>query len=242
MEKKHLNGFIDKYHLNGVVESVTWNSTETDLTCKFVTPTKDCAGSVVINKDLGLGEHNISLFSTSQFNRLLSIMDVFITVDVITGNQNIPYQINVKDNNFDLNFYLSSEDLIPSVPSINEPEEYDVEFSIDEDFIRNFTKAHSALDKPNRFEISCGVENEEKYIEITVGDDATYANKVKIRQNADFLLGIETLPFSANILKEILVANKSATGKAKINEQGLCKIEFTENDIISTYFLVRLSN
>lgn len=242
MEKKYLNGFIDKYHLNGIVESVTWNSTETDLTCKFVTPTKDCAGSVVISKDLGLGENNISLFSTSQFNRLLTIMDTFITVDVITGNQNIPYQLNVKDNNFDLNYYLASEDLIPNIPNINEPEEYDVEFTIDEDFAKNFTKAHSALDKPNRFEISCGVEDEEKFVELTVGDDATFANKVKTRQNASFQMGIETIPFSANTFREILSANKNAVGKAKINEQGLCKLEFTEDDITSTYFLVRLSN
>ena len=241
MEKKYLDSFVDKYHLNGMVESVTWNATDTETICKFVTPTKDCAGSVTISKDLDLGDSNISIFSTSQLNRMLNIMDSFITVEVVKGNQGIPYQMKVKDKDFDLDFYLASEDLIPNVPSINEPEQYDVEFTIDEDFIKNFTKAHSALEKPNRFVIGCGIEDEEKYVELTVGDSATFANKIKTRQNAHFLMGIEELPFSANVLKEILSVNKNATGKAYINEAGLLKLIFTEGDITSTYFMVRLS-
>jgi hypothetical protein len=50
------------------------------------------------------------------------------------------------------------------------------------------------------------------------------------------------MSFSANIVKEILTVNKTADGKAKINEAGLLKLEFTEDDIISTYFVVRLAD
>jgi len=242
MEKKHLTQVIDKYHLNGLVESVTWKSTEdVGFSMDFITQTKDCAGSVKTTKDLGLGTNNISIYSTSQFNKILTVMDSFITVEVVKGSQNIPYQLTVKDNDFDLTYYLSSEDLIPNSPKINEPESYDVEFTIDEDFIKNFTKAHSALDKPNYFTIECKIDKEEKYVELCVGDSASYANKIKLRQNASFEWGIEKLPFSSNVFKEILSVNKNATGKAQINEQGLLKILFTEDDTISQYFLVRLA-
>ena len=44
-----------------------------------------------------------------------------------------------------------------------------------------------------------------------------------------------------NLLKEVLSVNKNATGKAYINGAGLLKLEFTEGDITSTYFMVRLS-
>lgn len=242
MEKKNLTQVIDKYHLNGLVESVTWNSTEDDgLTVKFVTQTKDCAGSVTTTTDLGLGENNISIYSTSQFNKILSIMDTFMTVDVVKGNQNIPYQLSIKDNDFDLTYNLASSDLIPDVPTINEPEEYDAEFTIDEDFIKNFTKAHGALDKPNRFNIECKIVDKEKYVEITVGDGTSYANKVKLRQPADYQLGFNEMPLSANVMREILMANKSAVGKAQINEAGLLKMTFTEDNTTSTYFMVRLA-
>ena len=244
MEKKNLTQIIDKYHLNGLIESVTWNSTEDDgIRVEFVTPTKDCAGLVSTTKDLGLGANNISIYSTSQFNKLLGIMDIaMVNIDVITGNQGIPYQLKVKDNDFDLDFYLSSEDLIPSVPNITEPEEYDVKFSIDEDFIKNFTKAYSALDKPNRFEIGCKNIDSIKHVELTVGDSATFANKIKMIQPSEYTIGIEPMAFSANIVKEILSVNKSAVGKAKINEAGLLKLEFTEDDTTSVYFVVKLAD
>lgn len=242
MEKKNLNQMIDKYHLNGLVESVTWNSTEDDgVTVNFVTATKDCAGSVQTTVDLGLGESDISIYSTSQLNKILSIMDIFMTVDVVKGNQNIPYQLSIKDKAFDLTYHLASEDLIPSVPTINEPEEYDAEFTIDEDFVKNFTKAHGALDKPNRFNIACIVDDNVKYVELCVGDGTSYANKIKLRQPADYQLGFNEMPFSANVMREILAVNKTATGKAQINENGLLKMTFTEDDTTSTYFLVRLA-
>jgi hypothetical protein len=242
MEKKYLTQVIDKYHLNGLVESVTWNSTKSKgLTVKFVTATKDCAGSVHTTKDLELGENDISIYSTSQLNRILSVIDNYLTVDVVKGNQNIPYQLSIKDNNFDLTYHLSSEDLIPTVPNINEPEQFDCTFSIDEDFVKNFTRAHNALDKPNRFTIECKVEDDEQYVEFCVGDSASYANKIKLRQPASFLLGFQAIPFSANIFKEIISVNKSATSTINILEQGLIKMTFTEDDTTSTYFMVKLS-
>jgi len=242
MDKKYLTQVIDKYHLNGLVESVTWKSTEDNgFSVDFITGTKDCAGSVKTSQNLGLGDSNICVYSTSQFNKILSIMDTFMTIDVVKGNQNIPYQLSVKDNSFDLTYYLSSEDLIPSTPTINEPEEYDVEFSIDEEFIKNFTKAHSALDKPNYFTVESKVEDSEKFIELCVGNSDSYANKIKLRQNATFTFGVEKLPFSANVFKEILSVNKNAVGKVQINENGLLKLVFTEDTTTSTYFLVKLS-
>ena len=119
MEKKYLTQFIDKYHLNGLVESVKWNSTESDgCSVKFVTQTKDCAGTIKTTQNLGFGKHDICIYSTSQFNKILSVMDTFMTADVVTGSQNIPYQLSIKDNDFDLTYYLSSEDLIPTSPNI----------------------------------------------------------------------------------------------------------------------------
>jgi hypothetical protein len=76
---------------------------------------------------------------------------------------------------------------------------------------------------------------------LCVGDSASYANKIKLRQNAEFTFGVDKMPFSANVFREILSVNKLATGKAKINDQGLLKTVFTEDETVGTYFLVKLS-
>lgn len=242
MEKGSIQNLIDKYHLGGLVESVTWNSTETELSVNFITPTKDCVGIVNISEDLGLGDNKISIYSTSQLNKLLAIMDGFMTIDVVKGNQGIPYQLKVKNKSFDLDFYLSSDDLIPPVPDIAEPDEYGVEFDLDEDFIKDFTRAHTSLEKPNRFTVGCKVVDDEKLVEFIIGEGTTYANKVKLTTPASYVIGSGELPFSASIFREILLANKMAKGKIKVSEEGLMKIIFTEDNIVSTYFLVRASD
>jgi hypothetical protein len=61
-------------------------------------------------------------------------------------------------------------------------------------------------------------------------------------QPSEYTIGIEPMAFSANIVKEILSVNKSAVGKAKINEAGLLKLEFTEDDTTSVYFVVKLAD
>jgi hypothetical protein len=242
MEKASIQSVIDKYYLGGLIESVTWNSTEDVGVCvKFVTQTKDCAGSVETTEDLGLGANDISIYSTSQLNKLLTIMDGFMTIDVVKGTQDIPYQLKIKNKSFDLDFHLSSDDLIPSVPEIQEPDEYGLTFDLDEDFIKDFTRAHSSLDKPNRVLIDCKVVDDEKQVEFTIGESATHANKIKLQIPADFTIGFNGLPFSANVFREILSANKLAKGKVSVNEEGLMKVVFTEDKITSTYFMVRLS-
>jgi hypothetical protein len=57
------------------------------------------------------------------------------------------------------------------------------------------------------------------------------------------VIGISKLPFSANIIREIVLANKlSTSSKVYVNEEGLMKMEFVENEITSTYFIVRSSD
>ena len=47
--------------------------------------------------------------------------------------------------------------------------------------------------------------------------------------------------FSANLFKEILVANKDAeAGYIEVSEAGLARVSFTGKDYSSTYYLVQL--
>ena len=52
---------------------------------------------------------------------------------------------------------------------------------------------------------------------------------------------LSTTCFSAELFKEILVANKDADeGYIEVSSAGLAKVEFTGKDYLSTYYLVQL--
>ena len=48
--------------------------------------------------------------------------------------------------------------------------------------------------------------------------------------------------FSADKLKEVLVANRGDNGELKVSPDGLARIDFTGSDFESTYWLVMLQN
>ena len=53
---------------------------------------------------------------------------------------------------------------------------------------------------------------------------------------------MEPTCFSADKLKEILIANKGDKGKLYISSQGLAKVDFSGTEFDSEYWLVQLQN
>jgi hypothetical protein len=242
MNKKILDKLIQSYYLKGMVESVIWNTESGKITIKFINQTKDCAGEITLeNASINLGDHELAFYSTTQLDNLIKIMDNHVELEVMS-EQSIPVKINISDKDFDLTYHLATKELIPSVPNINEPDDYDMDIEVNEDFIQKFIKAYSALDKPSRFTVE-SIFKEIQLAEFIIGESINYANKIKFQHEASFLLGSTKLPFSAPVFKEILTANKDAnSGKISVSEQGLMKVEFKDDNITSIYYLVRLSD
>ena len=69
-----------------------------------------------------------------------------------------------------------------------------------------------------------------------------HANKIKFKEEGDFIISTEPIPFPANIFKEIFSANKNATGKIYVSSMGLAKVTFEEENIKVTYFVARNNN
>lgn len=242
MDKRILDKLIQSYHLKGMVESVVWDTKPGKITIKFINQTKDCAGEVKLeNASVNLGEHELAFYSTSQLDNLLKVMHNHVEMEVIT-EQNIPIKINISDKDFDLTYHLATKELIPASPNISEPDEYDMDIVVNEEFIQKFNKAYSALDKPTRFTVESKFD-QIQLAEFVVGESISYANKIKFQHESTFFLGSKSLPFSAPVFKEILTANKDATeGKISISEQGLMKVEFKDSNTTSLYYLLRLSD
>ena len=239
INKLHLVSTIEKYYLNGTVESVKWNISNNKLNVSFVSPNQDLVGSV--ENDITLEDGTIGIFNTSGLLKMLSILEMDVLID-IEKTHKVPTKLLIEDSNFSLQYSLADPYIISLTPSITEPD-YDVEFSIDSEFIMRFSKAKSALGTNTRdvFRISSLVNSDgNKEVKLILGEPTSHSNKIEFTTSAKFDIGdSKQTPFNSAYVKEILNANKDEMIDAKgyLSTQGLLKLEFTTESGKSTYYL-----
>ncbi len=227
--------------MNGTVEAVKWIVKDKVATIDFITPMKNLVGKV-ISPNFDLEDSEVGIYNTSQFYKLVKIMNDTVVLKLNKSERGTPLELTLADNQYDLNYYLSDLNLIETVPSINEPADYDAELDIDSDFINKFTSAKKALGDVKQFTAKCEVNDGTMDLLIIIGEGNGYANKIKFKTKCEALFGLDEIPFPADVMMEVLKANEDATeGKLQISQEGLMKISFKEDGIESTYYLVRLS-
>lgn len=241
MNKNILTSVIDKYYLNGAVESVKWNIKDKNITVDFITPMKNLVGKVT-SPNFDLEDNEVGIYNTSQFYKLIKIMDNTIILKLNKSEKGTPLELILADNQYDLNYYLSDLMLIESVPTINEPDSYDATVKIDSNFINMFINAKKALGDIKQFTIKTEYNEGNIDLIVVIGDGNGYANKIKFKTICESMFGLEEIPFPADIMMEVLKANGEVTeGKIEISNEGLMKLTFKEDSIESIYYLVRLS-
>jgi hypothetical protein len=228
--------------LNGTVESVKWVIKDKTITIDFITPMKNLVGKV-ISPNFDLEDSEIGIYNTSQFYKLVKIMNDTVVLKLNKSERGTPLELTIADNQYDLNYYLSDLNLIETVPAINEPETYDADLNIDANFISAFANAKKALGDIKQFTVKTEYDNENGTgLLITIGEGNGYSNKIKFKTPCESLFGLSEMPFPADVMNEVLRANEEATeGKIQISQEGLMKLTFKEDSIESTYYLVRLS-
>jgi len=241
MNKNILTSVIDKYYLNGIVESVKWNIKDKVITVDFITPFKNLVGKVT-SPNFDLEDSEIGIYNTSQFYKLIKIMNDTIILNLNKSDRGTPLELTLADNQYDLNYYLSDLNLIETVPTINEPINYDVTLTVSNEFISKFINAKKALGDIKQFIIEAKKVDDEMSLLITIGDGNGYANKIKFKNPCEAILGLGEIPFPVDVMTEVLKANEDATsGIIEISNEGLMKLTFKEDSIESVYYLVRLS-
>ena len=244
MNTLEIVSFIKKYYLDGQCEAAVWNQTDKGYSVGFYTQTKDCLGHIELNTEVNDGETKFGVFNTSQLLSLMSITDDFCTLHLERDLKGNPIKLQISDNQFETFYHLADLNLFEPVPKVEEPDNYDITITLDQEFVARFIKARNALDKEiNRVTISTlSTPEGEKSAEFTIGDSSSHANKIKFNIPADYEGIPDELPFNVNIMKLIFQANKDFdTGEMKIFSQGLAKLVFTKDNITSLYFLVRLA-
>jgi len=239
MKKPYLQDVIGKYYLGGLVERVKIQVTDKTLTSKFISTQKNLVG-VIEAPDVTLPDCEFGVYDTSQLLKLIGITDHFLTLDV-EANKGIANKLLIADNEYNLEYALADTMLTPNVPSIDEPT-YQMVADVNAEFIAKFLKAKKALDTDVFIIEQIMADTDDKpAMKFTLGGIEKHTNKINftLQTSLSSIPGAQ-IKFPIEEFGEILAANKEiATGVLSVSEDGLLKIEFTnEEGVKVTYLLV----
>ncbi|MAH43457.1 hypothetical protein CL614_07130 [archaeon] len=240
MEKKKLTSFIDKYHLAGNTESVKVECKDNTLNCNFIASDQNVVGKVSMNgfnvKDCELG-----IYATSQLVKLLTALDSNVEI-AVNSTGGTTYSINLSDTNkTECIFMLADMSVIQQVPQMKQLPDFNVKIKLTSDFTEKFVKSKNALPDAENF----AVRDDALGTDIILNYSSLNTNRITFDVSSESTADNELSPicFSANLFKEILLANKDATeGYLEVSQAGLARVTFIGPDYLSNYFLVQLQS
>jgi hypothetical protein len=230
MEKVKFDGFINRYNLGGEVESVMVKSEGTDLSVRMISDDKTLLGDVSVSgADFPNGEFGI--YTTSQLKGLLSVLDNTIEVEEVTG------ALKFSDKGTKMQYMLAAPSVIPAVPDLKALPPFNVEVTLNDEFVNKFIKSKGALSDADTFTFTC----KDNKGEIILGYSSINSNRISISVDCKCDGDVEPIAFSAKYLKAILLANKGSNSSSlKISSQGLSHLNFVDGDYTSNYYLVEI--
>ena len=237
INKLTLQSIINKYYL-GVNEAVKWEIENNFLNIDFMTPSKDVIGNVTCN-NFQLENSKLAIYDTKKLSSLVSICNGDLLLELEKNNQ-ICTKLKISDLNFNLNYALSDPLLINKVGEVTIPE-WVVELDLTSEDIDNIIRAKSALSQIDNMLVTTTTNlDNENVVEFVFGDESGHNNKITYQIKGNIKEKDIKLPFNSDTFKTILHSNKDMEGgKMYLSSMGLIKLEFTLNEIDSTYFIVR---
>tara|TARA_R100000951_G_scaffold6161_3_gene6382 strand:- start:231 stop:782 length:552 start_codon:yes stop_codon:yes gene_type:complete len=174
---------------------------------------------------------------TGSLIKMLSAVGETINIDV-QDSAGKNYAMKISEGSTRATFMLADTTVIPAVPAINAEPPYEVTLPIDDAFMSKFIKAKNALPDAKNFAVQV-VNGEIKFI---INYSTVNSDNITFDVGTTDVTDLDPICFSADKLKEVLVANKGDNGTMHVSSQGLSRIDFTGNDFESNYWLVQLQN
>ena len=235
MEKSKLQSFINRYYLAGNCEAVVLKNNTDTVCCDLIDADQTVVGKVkwktdpFMNGELGINH-------TGALIKMLSAVGEKLDIDVQEASGK-NYAMKISEGSTKATFMLADTTVIPGVPTINAEPEYEVIIDLNDEFTSKFIKAKNALPDANNFAVQ--VQNgKTKFI---INYSTVNSDNISFEIDGG-TTAMEPICFSADKLKEVLVANKGDSGKMYVSSDGLARIDFTGNDFDSNYWLVQLQN
>ena len=169
---------------------------------------------------------------------MLNILDGELLIDIKKTN-GIPAKLNLEDTNYSISCNLADPSVIPSLPQPTIPPTPASKFEITQEFITRFIKSKDALNEIEAFTVETDEGFNGNELVFTLGAE-TESNQIKFSVNVDNDNYLSKSPFNADLMKEILKANRTClSGEFFVYSEGLLAMKFIEDNIESKYYLIR---
>jgi len=236
MEKSKLQSFINRYYLAGNCEAVTLKENATGVGCDLIDQDQTIVGKLQW-KTSPFMKGSLGINHTGALTKMLGAVgeNIDIQVQDAAGKN---YAMKISEGSTKLTFMLADTTVIPAVPTINAEPDYLVDINVDDDFTTKFIKAKNALPDAKNF----AVQVKGGKIIFVINYTTINADNISFEIGNTTVADMDPICFSADKLKEVLIANKGDQGTLHVSPDGLARIDFVGPDFESSYWLVQLQN
>lgn len=236
MEKSKLQSFISRYYLAGNCEAVILKENETGVGCELIDMDQTVVGKIqwlttpFMKGTLGINH-------TGALIKMLGAVGENINIDVKdAAGKN--YAMTISEGSTKATFMLADTTVIPAVPTINTEPDYQIQIAVNEEFISKYIKAKNALPDAKNF----AVQVKGGVIKFIINYTTVNSDNISFEVGTTTSEDMDPVCFSADKLKEVLVANRGDAGQLHVSPDGLARIDFVGSDFESSYWLVMLQN
>ena len=237
INKSQLTSVISKYYLNGLNNQVKWRIKDNTLTVYAGDSGRVC--KVVLN-NFQLEDAELGVFDTNKLSKLISITngDLMVSLEKIKA---VYTKMHIADLNFDLTYSLADILILGKNTYYEDPEEWEVDLTLEPEDIDRLIKAKNALGDVNSMLITTTTDFDGNNIcEFIFGDNTGFSNKISYKIQGNITESDIQIPFDSNIFKDILNSNKDMfKGQLKLSTTGILKLNFTSEEITSEYYVAR---
>lgn len=239
IDKLDLVSIISKYHLGGMIKSVRWNVKDGNLGIGYNSPSMEMIGSLEY-KGFPLEDSTIAISDTAQLSKLVGITNGYLNLEYVKQNK-LPIQLIIADNQYTLNYALADLMIYPEAGQLDFEPEYDVIAELDNESIGAIVKAKQALVDTNTVVLTSSPDDDgQDRLELCFAGNITFSNKVSFYLS-EVEMKVDELNehYDSNMIKEIMYANKDMPqGRMSISSEGLMRLEFEDDKIKSSYYIV----
>ena len=236
MEKSKLQSFINRYYLAGNCEAVTLKEAEQSITCELIDMDQTVVGKIKWNTTPFM-KGMLGINHTGALIKMLGAVGENISIDVKeAAGKN--YAMKISEVTTHATFMLADTTVIPAVPTINAEPDYLVQIAVNDEFISKFIKAKNALPDAKNF----AVQVQNGIVKFIINYTTVNSDNITFEVGTSPGVDMEPVCFSADKLKEVLVANRGDVGQLHVSPDGLSRIDFIGSDFESSYWLVMLQN
>jgi len=238
VNKQVLQSFIAKYYLNGLNNQVKWRIKNNSITIYAGDTGNVCK---VVLKDFNFENADLGIFDTHKLNKLININygDLIFETDKV---KELHTKLKISDQSYNLSYTLADTLILPKATYYEDPDNFEVELELSKENLIDLVKAKNALAESNKMLIKTSQnEDGDPICEFVFGDQEGFSDKITYRMVGEISeTGLE-VPFNSEMFKDILHVNKdSDITTLKLNSQGMIKLNFENDQILSEYYLLRV--